>query len=155
MSDLELDETFTREYDDLKKKRVTNLILLKIEQKKIKVVRSGFVEDIEKTLKDLFDDLHCCYVIHSFKTDSADGYTSFERIVLATYTPAASKPEDRLVYEMQNGKKLSKASMGAIEIRVRSKDEFLKQINELKGRKGKTKTESDDEDDNNKDWMDD
>jgi len=152
--ELPLDARFAETYQDLKKKRSINTILLKIEQDTIKIAKTAKVETLPK-LVELLDELHCCFLVYSLQGESEDGLIRMERIFTITYTPGLARPDEKLVYEMQKGKQLSKATRGSIELHVSTVEDMKRKINSVSF--GASKARKDDSDDDNgkgDDWMD-
>jgi hypothetical protein len=152
-----LDDTFSVEFDNLKKKRTINFILLKVEAKTIRIVKTGQVATVPK-LAELLDDLHCSFVVYSLQGESEDGLIRTDRIFTVTFTPNMARPDEKLVYEMQKGKQLLKNTKGSIELHVSTKDELKRRINGVSFGVSKARKDDNSDDEDNagsKDWMDD
>lgn len=149
-----LDERFPAEYDNLKKKRTINFILLNIQGSTINIAKTGNLDSLHK-LSEVLDDLHCCFLIYSQQGESEDGLIRMDRIFTITYTPNLARPDEKLTFEMQKGKALSKASKGSIELHVMNREDLKRRINGVSFGASKAKKDDSDDDDNNKDWMDD
>jgi len=156
-AELPLDAGFADAYNKLKHKRTINTIVLKVDQGEIKIVRADKMESLPKVV-EVLDDTHCCFIVYSLQGESEDGLIRMERIFTITYTPVMAKLDEKLIYEMQKGKQISKCTRGAIEIHVSTKDDLRRKINGVSFGASKAKKderESDDDDDGGKNWMDD
>ena len=104
------------------------------------------------------DDRHCAYYMidHRYATD--DGSLRLAKIFFATYIPRLAPAEEKIVYETQKGKNLSKAvnsahAGGAIEITAHEGDELKRKVYAVSGIRRKTVYKDEDED-VGEDWMD-
>jgi hypothetical protein len=158
MSDaLPLDESFPGLYAKMKKDKTINMIHLKIVDRMIKVVKADKVDKMNSVL-DLLDEMHCCFIVYSLQGESEDALIRMDRIFTITYTPGIARPDEKLVYEMQKGKKLSASAKGSIEIHIYSRDELKRKLNAVSfgaAKARKEELEDQDEEDAGKDWMDD
>lgn len=153
--ELVLDDGFAAAYNDLKMKRTINAIHLKVDHDKIKIVKTAKIDSLSK-LVQLLDELHCSFLVYALQGESDDGLIRMERIFTICYTPGMARPDEKLVYEMQKGKQLSKATRGAIEVHVSTTDELKRKINSVSfGASKARKDDSDENDDAKGDWMDD
>ena len=153
--ELPLDDDFEAEYTNLKKKRTINYIILKVDGGKIRIQSTGNVDSLPGLCNKLLDDIHSCFVVYSLQGESEDGLIRTERIFTITYTPTLAKPDEKLMYEMQKGKQIAKATKGSIEVHVNTKEELRRRINGVSFGASKAKKDESDDDDNGKDWMDD
>lgn len=153
--ELDLDPSFTTIYqNDFKKKKSIDIIILRVQNKLIKVTKAAKVDSVPK-LVDLLDDLNCCYIVFCVQGESEDGLIRMERHFTITYTPPFARPDEKVVYEMQKGKQISKATRGAIELHVGTKEDLRRKVNAVSFGVSRAKKDESDDEDHGNDWMDD
>jgi len=148
-----LDAAFAAQYAKLKKERALSWVVLRIADGAIRVVGTG---DAAKALKDLqaaLPERQCAFIVFDHRYKSDDGMLTQSKLFYVTFIPPLAPVDEKVAYETQKGKALSRAVPGAIEITVHDPDELKRKIYGVSGTRRKT-TYQDDLEVVDDDWMD-
>ena len=148
-----LDPAFPEMYTKLRRSRAFAWIVLRIVGGEVKVVETAEPSLGVKDLMKKLPEKSCCYVVLDHRYQSDDGMLSQAKLFYVTYVPPLASVDEKMAYETQKGKALSKACPGAIEITIADPDELKRKVYAVSGARRKT-TFGDDIEPVSDDWMD-